>query len=159
MSTPPPVSSVFALTPYTCALACLESFFLDIERPLDQCEMLKKYPQFLTDPDPNRRHEYGAASDVQIVGLCSHLGYKVGLFQDFRQGNIEKEFQDALDKKAGVLIMALWDRKDAHCVRLSKIKVPGVYEVMSPSLQKADLLEVTFPQLISWNFRFIIVSL
>jgi len=114
---------------------------------------------FLTNPDQNKRHEYGAASDVQVVGLCSHLGYKVGIFQDFRQGNIEKAFQDALDNGAGVLIMALWDRKDAHCVRLSKIKVPGVYEVISPSLGKTDTLEVTFPQLIFWDFRFIVVSL
>lgn len=121
--------------------------------------MLKRYSWLLINPDPNKGHEYGAASDVQIVDLCSHLGYKVGKFQDFRQRNVEKAFQDALDNGAGVLIMALWEKKDAHCVRLSKIKVPGVYEVISPSLGSAIPLEITFPQLISWNFKFIIVSL
>ena len=29
-----------ALTPYTCGLACLESYFSDIGRALDQCEIL-----------------------------------------------------------------------------------------------------------------------
>ena len=149
---------VKALTPYTCALACLESFFSDVGYQLDQCEMLKNYPQFLANPDPNRFHEYGATNDAQIVGLCLHVGFKAGLFQDFRQVEVEQSFADALKNNAGVLILSFWQKQTHHCVRLSKIKAAGIYEVMCPALQDAKLLDVTFPDLVSWGFRFIIVS-
>ena len=149
---------VKALTPYTCALACLESFFSDVGHQLDQCGMLKNHPQFLTNSDPNKVHEYGATNDSQIVALCRHIGFKADWFKDFRQVEVESAFTDALQKKAGVLILSFWKNQWNHCVRLSQIKVPGAYEVMCPALQQATLEDVTFADLVSWGFRFIIVS-
>jgi hypothetical protein len=146
------------LTPYTCPLACLESYFSDINRPLSQCEMLKNHRQFVESPDPSRRHEYGALDDARIVGLCTHLGFKAGLYQDFRQQEVESAFSDALGSNAGVLISAFWQKQTNHCVRLSKIKNPGVYEVMCPMFPGAQFIDVTFPDLVSWGFRFIVIS-
>jgi hypothetical protein len=153
-----PMTLVPQLTPYTCCLACLESFFADISRPLPQAEMLKSCRRFLESPDPGKIHEYGALDDPRIIGLCTHLGFKAGLYQDFRQAEVEKAFADALAKNYGVLILAFWQKQTHHCVRLSQIKTPGLYEVMCPAFQQADFVEVTFPNLVSWGFRFITIS-
>jgi len=146
------------LTQYTCPLACLESYFADAQRPLSQAEMLKNHRLFLESPDPSKRHEYGALDDARIMCLCTHLGYTAGLYQDFRQQEVKKMFSDALSKNYGVLILALWQKQTNHCVRLSKIKSPGLYEVMCPLFDDAKLVDVTFPDLVSWGFRFIIIS-
>ena len=147
------------LTPYTCALACLESYFSDINQPHSQCEMLKNHYRLLENPDPERRHEYGAATDAQIIGLCTHLGFVAGLYQDFRQPEVEKAFTGALATNAGVLIPAFWKRTTHHCVRLTQVKSPGLYEVMCPLFHHdAQFEDVTFPNLVSWGFRFIIIT-
>jgi hypothetical protein len=146
------------LTPYTCSLACLESFFIDAGKPMTQAEMLQQCYQILEIHDPQHRHEYGAADDGKIIGLCTSRGFSAGLYMDFRQPEVEKAFGDALQKKNGVLILSFWDNQTHHCVRLSDVKMPGVYEVMCPGFPKSSLLNVTFPQLVSWGFRFMVIS-
>jgi hypothetical protein len=153
-----PATIVDQLTPYTCSLACLESYFTDIQKPLSQADMLKQHYGILQIPDPQHRHEYGSADDGKIIGICTALGFSPGLYMDFRQAEVEKAFSDALTKKHGVMIMAFWNNQTNHCVRLAAIKLPGLYEVMCPVFPKSQLLDVTFPQLVSWAFRFLIVS-
>jgi hypothetical protein len=152
-----PVTSIPQLTPYTCCLACLESYFADIGRPYSQAEMLKSCRRVLESPDPGRIHEYGALDDARIIGLCTHLGFSAGLYQDFRQSEVEQAFADALGKSDGVLISAFWKKQTNHCVRLSAILSPGLYEVMCPAFQAATMEKVTFPDLVSWGFRFVVV--
>ncbi len=146
------------LTPYTCSLACLESYFVDAQKPLSQADMLKQYYQILEIHDPEHRHEYGAADDGKIIGLCTARGFSAGLYMDFRQQEVEKAFQDALQKKSGVFILCFWNNQTHHCVRLSDVKMPGVYEVMCPGFPKSSMMNVTFPPLVSWGFRFIVIS-
>jgi len=147
-----------SLTPFTCALACLESFFLDIESTLNQCEILKKFPQFCTNPDINKRHEFGAMSEDQMVGFCRHLNFKVGYFRDFNQLNVEASFRNWLLPNKCVLICLLWKGQTNHCVRLSRIISDGKYEVMNPSLGVAEWSEVTFDELVDWDFRFLLIG-
>jgi len=153
-----PATLVDQLTPYTCSLACLESYFADVQKPLSQADMLKQHYQVLQIHDPKHRHEYGAADDGKIIGLCTALGFSAGLYMDFRQQEVERAFQDALGKKSAVLILCFWGNQDHHCVRLSEVKMPGVYEVMCPGFPTSGLVNVTFPSLVSWGFRFLIIS-
>ena len=139
-------------------MACLESYFIDIQYPLDQCEMLKKFPQFCTNPDPKRRHEYGSMDDEQIVALCRHIKFSVGKFQDTRQEVIETNFEKWLTINSGVLICLRWQNKNGHCVRLSKIISAEKYEVMNPSLGSAVWSEVTFKELVDWGFGLIVIG-
>lgn len=154
-----PVTLIDQLTPFTCPLACLESYFADIQKPRSQAEMLKQHFHILRNPADPRR-DYGAASDAQIIGICTDLGFQAGLYMDFRQNEVETAFDDALKKKKGVLIMANWANQSQHCVRLSAIKSPGLYEVMCPMFgsQKSMMIDVTFPDLVQWGFRFLIIS-
>lgn len=153
-----PITRTPQLTAYTCSLACLESYFTDIARPYSQSDMLKNCRMILENPDPNKRHEYGALGDAGIIGLCTHLGFAAGLYQDFRQPEVERTFNDAFARNAGVLILAFWQKQTNHCVRLSRIKSPGIYEVMCPLFHDTQLLDVTFPELVSWAFRYVVIS-
>jgi len=100
-----------ALTPYTCGLACLESYFSDIGRPLDQCEILKKYPQYVTNSDPSKFNEFGATSDTQLVDLCRHLAFVADRYEDLRQDVVDDWFDRWLARKFCVL--PYWH---GHCV-------------------------------------------
>jgi hypothetical protein len=143
-----------ALTPYTCGLACLESYFSDIGRALDQCEILKKYPQYVTNPDASKFNEFGATSDTQLVDLCRHLGFMADRYEDFRQDVVDEWFDRWLTNKFCVLLYL-----GGHCVRLSQIISAGKYEVMNPKLGTVDLEEVTFNALVERNFSFIAIGL
>jgi hypothetical protein len=147
-----------ALTPYTCALACVESWFSDIAHPLDQRQILKRYPQYLTNPDPAKRHEYGATNEEQIVALCRDEGFTANYYKDFRHQIVEKLFADTLATNGCVLFCALWMKRTNHCVRLTGITAPGKYEVMNPSYGNAALSPVTFDELVEWGFRFVLVT-
>lgn len=155
-----PVTAVPQLTPYTCSLACLESYFLDLKKPFPQHEILKQHYPILEIQDPQHKHEYGAADDSKLIKLCMALGFTAVLYKDFRQKEVEKAFGDALTKDHGVLILALWNNQNNHCVRLSRIKAPGDYEVMIPYFYppNAGMIDVSFADLVSWGFRYLIIS-
>jgi hypothetical protein len=146
------------LTPFTCAPACLESYFVDINYRLDQCQILKKYPQYCTNPDPAKVHEFGSMSVGQIIEFCRHLNFKVGDCCDFRQEVAEPDFKKWLEPEKSVLICSYWNGKSSHCVRLSEVKSPGVYKVMNPSFGSAEWSEVTFDELVEWQFRFLLIG-
>jgi hypothetical protein len=159
MSTPLPVTPIPALTPYTCGLACLESVFLDMGRPLSQSDMLKQFYPFLLNPDPEHFHEYGSTTPNQIIGICQHLGFKiVQTGQDFTEANCATVFGDWLSKDVAVLIYSFWQGKYHHCVRLSKILTTSEYEVVNPSLAHFDITKVLFSDLVSWQFGYIAIG-
>lgn len=153
------VTIINQLTPYTCVLACLESYFEDIQKPKTQCEILKDCFAVIKNPTDERK-DYGAISDVQVVALAAFLGFQAGLFMDFRQNHVEPVFIDALKNNKGVLISANWNGQSQHCVRLSGVKANGIYEVMCPMFgsQKSTLLDVTFVELVQWGFRYVLIQ-
>lgn len=120
--------------------------------------MLKQHFQILRDPSDPRRN-YGAATEAQVIGICINLGFAAALYMDFRQNIVESMFNAELKENHGVLIMANWQNQSWHCVRLSAIKSPGLYEVMIPMFgSQSGIANVTFPDLVQWNFRYIVIS-
>jgi len=153
-----PATIIDQLTPYTCSLACLESYFIDIKKPLSQCEILKNHYDILEVIDPAHKHEYGAIDRSKIIHLCTKLGFTAILYQDFRQKEVEQIFDDALKANNGIFIIANWNNKSSHCVRLSRIKATGLYEAMCPIHPKSAMIDVKFSDLVQWGFMFLIIS-
>jgi hypothetical protein len=155
-----PASTVAQLTPYTCALACLESFFNDAREPFSQTEMLQKYYPILRIADDKHKHEYGAINDEQIIALCKTRGISVTPQDVSSQLKVDYIFSEALDSKCGILIFAFWNKQNYHCVRVTDVKSSGLYEVMCSYFYppSATLLDVTFADLSSWSFRALILS-
>lgn len=147
------MNPVSALTPYTCVLACLESYLGGVGPQLTQCDILKSYPQFCLNPDPQKQHEFGAMSDSQLIAFCNQLGIACSGFKDFRQKELEVVLT-SLGKNEAVFFFAHWRRSGHHCVRFSRIIKSGEYEVMNPYFLSGKLEPVLLSDLVIWDFRF-----
>jgi hypothetical protein len=147
------MNPVSALTPYTCVLACLESYLSEVGPALTQCDILKSYPQFCLSTDPKKQHEFGAMSDSQLIAFCAQLGITCVDFKDFRQKEVEMVLS-SLGKNETVFFLAHWQNSVHHCARFSRIIRSGDFEVMNPYFLKGKLESVSFSDLVSWDFRF-----
>jgi hypothetical protein len=139
------------LTPFTCVLACLESFFKDVDSSHDQCSMLRDYSSILHVAE--KHDEYGTVvGDDRLRALVDKLGFYCAPRLYANQVDLDG-FWSSLKSNEAVLIMARWKKESDHCVRFSRITEKGEYEVMNPAFLHPKFENVTYQELVDWNFR------
>ena len=144
-----------AISPYTCALACLESYFSDIGVGTTQCDILRDHPTFCSNPA--KPSEFGAVTVQQLAALCQHLGFTFTPYKDHRKNLVDSLLQ-SLTSDSTALIYANWNLRGHHCVRFHQILPTGNYEVMNPQFQSPKIESVPFKDLVDWNFEIFVVS-
>jgi len=140
------------LTPYTCIPACLESYFADTQVDMDQCRILRDYPQFCLNP--KKIEQFGVMSELQLICFTRLFQVVTTPFMHLDQQSFISILK-ALTINDTVFVMSLWKKETYHCVRFSQIidEANGLYEFMCPAFGGASMETVSFNDLMQGGFR------
>lgn len=147
---------VAQISPYTCPLACLESFLFDLGHSITQDEIIRLHPDLCIPADPAKRHEIGALSVPIFEQLCGRLGIQCTSHKDFRQTETEADLSSLPPHSTVVIIIN--HPTGTHMVRFAGIQSPGSWLVMDPQFQHAQFRPISFQDLVKWNFSFCILT-
>ena len=144
------------ITPFTCGLACIESFTTDASKPITQTELLVRYKALLLQVVSPEIGHFGAANNPVLAVILQDLGYKVFFGKDHRKDLMREEFK----KQAGVLICANYNLQAGHCWLLEKVVDDDYITALNPNffLPAAQIDKLSFDDLIKWDYSFIMVS-
>ena len=142
---------VSQITPYTCTLACFESYFHDLKRPLKQEEILRKHPQYCLNP--HKIDIFGTMTEVQIICFARLFGIETTPYIHIEKPSFIKLVKE-LSANDAIFITSYWKEQTYHCVRFSRIidESKGLFEVMSPAFRGGSMEQVDFNELVKWNF-------
>jgi hypothetical protein len=124
------------ITPYTCALACLESFYRDCGESMTQQELLNNYPaQCFVGRLLNGQDISGALKLPEFVELCKHLKLQpvCFLYTDFK--STSSYIQKLKPNQAAIFFIAHFGGGNGptHAVGFSKFLGGENLEIMNPS--------------------------
>lgn len=117
------------ITPYTCVLACLESFLTDLGYHVTQTEILTHHRDICQNPSDFKT--YGAIDEVRLKYLAARY---LCLADDFAsQAELELSQQMAKSREALVACCHRFNKIDNlnHCIRLIGAD-QGVLHFLSP---------------------------
>ena len=144
------------ISPYTCPLACLESFLFDIGQRITQEEIIRLHPDICIPKDSGKRHEIGALPTREFDELCRRLLIHCQTGKDHRQEVLEPLFS-GLQPHATVVLLINYPT-GRHMVRLAAIEKPGSWIVMNPEFLRPHFSPLLFTDLTSWDFEFCILT-
>ena len=141
------------LTPFTCTLVCLESFFTDVGRSETQCRILLEERDILIRalPIENGRPKvetFGAIGVPALVELAQKLRLKTTPIPITGQLAMDKEISGmAASSTIFLLGSGAWSGGNGHCVRVGGLIEPGRYEIFDPSFPKAQIRSLFYSEL------------
>jgi hypothetical protein len=140
------INLVQQISPYTCALACLESFLKDIGRAETQQSMLQdvKIKVFLNEATLYDTKIYGAVTPSIFENILCELNIKM---TKLTLQDVSKHLS-ALDSKSAIFLLGkgAWSKNDSHAVRIlnfeqSKFIVfdPSANNIRDISIDASDI--------------------
>jgi hypothetical protein len=146
------MKSVSQLTPYTCVAACLESYFADIAIDIDQCKILRDFPQYCVNPQ--KIEHFGIMSELQLICFAKLHQIDTTPFMFLDQPAFTA-LMKGLTPNDAVFVQTFWRAQTHHCVRFSRIvdEANGLFEFMCPGFGGASMDTVGFNDLMQWGFR------
>jgi hypothetical protein len=142
------------ITPFTCPLACLESFAQDLELPYTQDSLLRDHAKMC---NVGTKHDDQAASGalnlIQFVDLCQDLGLQPKLFHDLLPEATIPLLLRLTPRETVIFFIVRFDGRDGatHYVRYSHMSAPGVFEVMNPQFSAPLFHPISWEQLVAWE--------
>lgn len=149
------------ITPYTCALACLESFYREHGLSITQETLLRDYSsecfvgRLLDGQDIS-----GALTIHEFVHLCGCLRLQPFAFRDFRRELTIPLIRSVQPRQTFIFFILHFGGGDGpgHSVRFSRMLAPDVFEVMNPS-GNPQFVPITWQQFVDWDFFGIRITL
>lgn len=148
-------------SPYTCALACLESFYCDQKVPIGQQSLLRDHPtrcfvgRKLGDQDVS-----GALTLSEFADLCSCLDLEPLIFRDFRREATVPLIRNIEANQAVIFFIAHLGGNGGptHFVRFSHMIGPDAFEVMNPS-GNPPFFTIAWQDFVSWDTSCVRITL
>lgn len=148
-------------TPYTCGLACLESFYRDHGDSTTQQSLLHDHPaKCFVGRILDGRDITGALALHEFTDLCVHLGLAPLVGRDFRP-EVAIPFIEGIQPTEAVIFFITHfggGGGPTHFVRFSRMTSPDVFEVMNPS-DNPQFLPMTWQQFVDWDTYFVRITL
>ncbi|MGA9453828.1 MAG: hypothetical protein WBW41_21065 [Verrucomicrobiia bacterium] len=147
------------ITPYTCGLACLESFYRDHGNPTTQQSLLKEFPaKCFVGRILDGRDISGALALHEFADLCVHLGLEPVVGRDFRPEVTIPFIQSIQVHQAVIFFITHFGGGPTHFVRFSRMTGADVFEVLNPS-GNPPFLPITWQQFVAWDTYFVRITL
>jgi hypothetical protein len=141
------------ITPYTCGLACLESFYRDNDSGITQQSLLEDHPaKCFVGRILNGQDITGALALHELIDLCVHLQLQPLVFRDFRAEVVIPFLQAIQPNEAVIFFITHFGGGEGptHIVRFSKMNEAGTIEVMNPS-GNPPFIPMSWDQFVSWD--------
>lgn len=149
------------ITPYTCALACLESFYRDHGNPITQQTLLRDHPaKCFVGRIHEGRDISGALALDEFTDLCVDLGLAPVVGRDFKP-EITIPFVLAVQQRQAIIFFVTHFNGGGgpqHVVGFSHMSDADVFQVMNPS-GNPSFRPITRQQLVAWGTSFVRITL
>lgn len=146
------------LTPYTCGLANLESLTADFPPPISQAAMLIKYQAMLI-ADARVLGDFGCTSMQAMKHIWDDAGFTGDWQKDHRQDVVRDGILKQLTAKQSVFLISNYQKNGWHCIRFAGLKDDDTVFAMVPEFGgQTKIREVSFQNLIAWDFSFAVVT-
>lgn len=149
------------ITPYTCSLACLESFYRDHGNRTTQQSLLQDHPdKCFVGRIVDGRDISGALSREEFRFLCVDLGLAPFVGHDFRPEITIPFIQGVQQREAIIFFITHFGGSNGptHYVRFSHMTGADVFQVMNPS-DNPQFLPITWQQFVAWDTWFVRITL
>ncbi len=142
------------ITPFTCPLACLESFARDHELAYTQESLLRDHAKMCNvgtkhgDQDAS-----GSLNLIEFVKLCQHLGLQPHWIPVLYPEVIFPMLHSLTREESVIFFIVRFDGRGGatHYVRYSHMSAPGVFEVMNPQFSAPLFHPISWEQLLAWE--------
>jgi hypothetical protein len=146
------------LTPFTCFLACLESFTTERGKPYTQCDLLTKYRQRLYNDVPDKG-DFGASSDTLMEFIWTDLGYKGAWLRHANADYVRDQVFNKLGKNQAIFILSDMHGQGWHCIRFEKVLDDQTIAAMVPQFPGVTSVDpVKIADLVAWKYMFAVLS-
>jgi hypothetical protein len=143
------------ITPFTCGLACIESFTTDEGKAISQSALLTRYKGLLLQTIP-KTEVFGATNPLVLAYILQDLGFRIFSGKDHRKDVVREQ----LKRSKNALLCANHQLQAWHCWRFESVVDDDSVSAMNPGffLPTAKIETLTIDDLIKWDYSFILVS-